>query len=155
LDIIAQAALDGGNTIKRIQNFTRRRADKDFLIHDISQLTTDAVDITRTRWKDEAELAGRQINVRTELAQNLHCAGDATELREVFINLILNSVDAMPKGGDLTISVQRRGDLCVIKFTDTGQGMPEDVRSRIFDPFFTTKGIEGNGLGLSVSYGII
>ncbi|HZS43936.1 MAG TPA: GAF domain-containing protein [Blastocatellia bacterium] len=155
LEIIAQAALDGGNTIKRIQNFTRRRADRDFLTHDITRLITDAVDITRTRWKDEAELAGRKISVKTELSPYLFCEGDATELREVFINLILNSVDAMPRGGELKIIAKAEDQCCVIKFIDTGVGMTEDVRNRIFDPFFTTKGVEGTGLGLSVSYGII
>jgi CheY-like chemotaxis protein len=155
LDIITQAALDGGNTIKRIQNFTRRRADRDFLVHDVNRLLSDAVDITRTRWKDESELAGRHINVRTDLASELLCAGDATELREVFINLILNAIDAMPQGGELSITTRFEDDCCVIRIKDTGEGMPEEVRSRIFDPFFTTKGVDGNGLGLSVSYGIV
>ena len=155
LDIITQAAMDGGNTIKRIQNFTRRRADRDFLVHDINRLVSDAVDITRTRWKDESELAGRRIDVKTGLSSEMLCAGDATELREVFINLILNAVDAMPGGGELSITTESEDESCVIRFKDTGEGMPEEVRSRVFDPFFTTKGVDGNGLGLSVSYGIV
>jgi CheY-like chemotaxis protein len=81
--------------------------------------------------------------------------GSASELREVFVNLIVNAVDAMPLGGHLNISCERAGEHLSLLFTDTGLGMSEDVRERIFEPFYTTKGAHGTGLGLAVSYGII
>jgi CheY-like chemotaxis protein len=81
--------------------------------------------------------------------------GNASELREVFVNLIVNAVDAMPTGGNLSISCAREDDKLCLRFTDTGMGIPEDVRERIFEPFYTTKGAHGTGLGLAVSYGII
>jgi two-component system cell cycle sensor histidine kinase/response regulator CckA len=76
-------------------------------------------------------------------------------LREVFVNLIVNAVDAMPEGGSLSISSLKQGARLCLQFADSGAGMSEDVRQKIFDPFFTTKGAQGTGLGLSVSYGII
>jgi CheY-like chemotaxis protein len=85
----------------------------------------------------------------------LRMNGSASELREVFVNLIVNAVDAMPKGGKLTISCEPVGSELRLRFADTGTGMPEDVRQKIFDPFFSTKGAQGTGLGLSVSYSII
>src|SRR5438046_5500460 len=81
--------------------------------------------------------------------------GNASELREVFVNLIVNAVDAMPQGGRLAISCAREGNRLSLSFADNGTGMPEDVREKIFEPFFSTKGAHGTGLGLSVSYSII
>jgi CheY-like chemotaxis protein len=90
------------------------------------------------------------------LAEPAHYTlGNASELREVFVNLIVNAVDAMPAGGRLSISCAREGERLWLRFTDTGMGIPEDVRERIFEPFYTTKGAHGTGLGLAVSYGII
>ncbi len=83
---------------------------------------------------------------------------DANQVQQVFINIILNSADAMPDGGILTIATQAApGDAdAQIQFADTGLGIPEKDLHRIFDPFFTTKGDKrGTGLGLAVSYGII
>jgi len=83
---------------------------------------------------------------------------DANQVQQVLINIILNSADAMPAGGILTITTQAApGDAYVqVQFTDTGVGIPEKDLHRIFDPFFTTKGDKrGTGLGLAVSYGII
>jgi GAF domain-containing protein/CheY-like chemotaxis protein len=85
-------------------------------------------------------------------------------LKQVFLNLVINAIDAMPTGGRLHISTalgqiqvgsgqQPRPAVCV-EFTDTGEGMSPDTQSRIFEPFFTTKE-SGTGLGLSISYGII
>jgi len=76
-------------------------------------------------------------------------------LREVFVNLIVNAVDAMPQGGSLTICCNRKGERLRLRFADTGTGMKEEVRERVFEPFYTTKGVHGTGLGLAVSYGII
>jgi PAS domain S-box-containing protein len=81
---------------------------------------------------------------------------DRYMLEQVFMNLILNAVQAMRSGGVITIRTKLSDERCAIEIEDTGCGIPATVLPRIFDPFFTTKGTgEGTGLGLSVSLGII
>jgi CheY-like chemotaxis protein len=69
--------------------------------------------------------------------------------------MIVNAVDAMPRGGRLLITCRRVDDRLQLRFSDNGMGMPDDVKEKIFEPFFSTKGAQGTGLGLSVSYSII
>jgi CheY-like chemotaxis protein len=76
-------------------------------------------------------------------------------LLDVLVNMVFNAVHAMPAGGHLTLAAEVVDNQVVLSVSDTGTGMTPDVRSRVFDPFFTTKGVEGMGLGLSVSYGVI
>jgi len=81
--------------------------------------------------------------------------GDTNQLWQVFVNIIMNAIQAMPEGGDLTIKTYRNGqDSIWISFKDTGIGMDKEDLSKIFDPFFTKKDA-GTGLGLSISYSII
>lgn len=87
-------------------------------------------------------------------------AADPNQIQQVFLNLLINSADAMEERGGVTIAsrmVKDNGSKFIeIEFTDTGPGIPEDIRGKIFEPFFTTKPEgKGTGLGLSVSYGII
>lgn len=80
----------------------------------------------------------------------------ADEIKQVFINLLTNATESMPKGGRLAIKLFRKADTVEIHFSDTGCGMTPDVRDRIFDAFFTTKAaVKGVGLGLPVCWGII
>lgn len=96
----------------------------------------------------------KAVEIRKELAPISKVVADANQLSQVFVNLILNAVDAMPEGGTLTIrSAEDDGDVRV-EFEDSGAGIPEENLKRVFDPFYTTKD-KGTGLGLSVSYGII
>ncbi len=82
--------------------------------------------------------------------------GNVGELEQVFINLLINAQNAMPKGGRLKVSAQALGDTIEVRFADTGVGIPPELLERIFTPFFTTRSDEGGtGLGLAVSYGII
>ncbi|RLA78585.1 MAG: PAS domain-containing sensor histidine kinase, partial [Deltaproteobacteria bacterium] len=84
--------------------------------------------------------------------------GNAGQLKQVFMNIMINAADAMNGCGTLTIRTRpsEDGDEVIIEFTDTGEGIPDDVLPRIFDPFFTTKEVgKGTGLGLSMSYGIV
>jgi len=155
LDIIQTAAEDAAATVRRIQTFARKAPAKEFEVIDVSSLLNDAVEITRTRWQNEAQLRGLEYEVTLEASEGQHAYGSASELREVFVNLIVNAVDAMPEGGKLAISSHRENDHLRLRFADSGTGMPEDVRQKIFEPFFSTKGAHGTGLGLSVSYSII
>ena len=155
LNIIQTAAEDAAATVRRIQTFARKSPVKEFELLEVRGLLNDAVEITRTRWENEARLRGLEYDVRLEADEESTTYGSASELREVFVNLIVNAVDAMPKGGKLSIRCRRVGDEIELQFTDTGIGMPEDVQQKVFEPFFSTKGAHGTGLGLSVSYSII
>ncbi|MDP2276623.1 MAG: ATP-binding protein [Nitrospirota bacterium] len=81
---------------------------------------------------------------------------DENKMSQVFMNIMINAVQAMDDGGRLTIRTKADDGFCVVSIEDTGGGIAPDIMSHIFDPFFTTKGIgEGTGLGLSVSKGIV
>lgn len=155
VEIIQTAAEDAAATVRRIQTFARKSPAKEFELLDVSSLLNDAIEITRTRWQNEARLRGLDYQVVLNAEKGQFTFGSASELREVFVNLIVNAVDAMPGGGELTIGCISDGARLRLQFADTGTGMPEDVRQKIFDPFYTTKGAQGTGLGLSVSYSII
>lgn len=110
------------------------------------------------------QLAGNQIRlagikVRGEVEENVPAVyGDRNQLTQVFLNLVLNALDAMPGGGTLMITVERSRDagFVDVSFTDTGVGIPAQHIGSVFDPFFSTKKqAKGTGLGLSVSLGII
>lgn len=155
LDIIQTAAEDAAATVRRIQTFARKSAVKEFEPVDVTSLLNDAVEITRTRWQNEARIRGLEYEVKLNAEKEQYTYGSASELREVFVNMIVNAVDAMPRGGRLLITCRRLDDRLQLHFSDNGMGMPEDVQQKIFEPFFSTKGAHGTGLGLSVSYSII
>jgi PAS domain S-box-containing protein len=77
------------------------------------------------------------------------------ELRQVFLNLVTNSIQAMPHGGTLRLSVRERAGQTVVSIVDTGSGIRADDRARLFEPFFSTKAAQGTGLGLWISKGIV
>ena len=155
LEVIERAALDGAQAVRRVQEFTRLRQDEHFEALDVKEVLQGVLELTRSAWEAESKRRGIMLAVALDLRAMQLVAGNASELREVFTNLILNALDAMPWGGTLTLSsADADGEVC-IRVTDTGVGMDAETRVRIFDPFFTTKPVKGTGLGLSVAYGII
>lgn len=95
-----------------------------------------------------------RISLKKELKPIPSIKGDPEGLQEVFVNLIQNAIEAMPQGGTLTLRTYSEDHRVAAEVSDTGRGIPEEIRERIFDPFFSTRH-EGVGLGLSIAYRII
>jgi signal transduction histidine kinase len=95
-----------------------------------------------------------QIKITLEIEDDATIFGNWTNVSQIFMNLLINSVDAMPNGGEIVISARLVETKCEIQFLDNGTGIPIDVINRIFDPFFTTKE-QGTGLGLHVVKNIV
>jgi signal transduction histidine kinase/DNA-binding NarL/FixJ family response regulator len=155
LETVIKVGNDAARTVKRIQEFTRMRKARPFQPVNLTHLVGEVVDITRSRWKDEADARGIRYDVVTEGASVPPVAGDPSELREALTNIIFNALDVMPEGGRLVVRTGVEGNRVFCSIRDTGVGMTEEVKQRIFEPFFTTKGERGTGLGLSVVYGIV
>jgi signal transduction histidine kinase len=155
IDVIIQAALDATQTVKRIQEFTRVRRSRDFRTVDVRQIIDEVLEMTRSRWKDEAEGRGIRYEIKVKGDVVPPVEGEPSELREALTNILFNALDAMPEGGAVTFTTGAKDGRVLCSVADSGIGMPEDVRQRVFDPFFTTKGERGTGLGLSVVYGIV
>lgn len=156
LKTIEKASKDGAETVRRIQEFTGKRRDREFIPLSLNDLVNEVIAITEPRWKDQTQKKGIHIELIKNLRKVPPILGNPSELREVLTNIIFNAVDAMPKGGRITLSTQPHSeDWVEMRIEDTGIGMNEEVKKKIFDPFFTTKGVTSSGLGMSVSYGII
>jgi signal transduction histidine kinase len=161
--IIAEQSARITRIIQRLLDFARRKVGH----------TTQGVNLNELCLTTMELLGGQFQNVKIKTA--LHRAeglpkvdGDPDRLQQVLLNLLLNAIQAMPEGGSVRVETtevtrQRPGlELApeqlfvLIEITDTGPGIPEDVREKIFEPFFTTKeGRGGTGLGLAVCSGIV
>jgi len=155
LEIIQRTAQDGAEVVRRVQRFSRVQPVSDVAV-DLNQLMQEVVELTRPRWHDEAQLRGARVEVKVEAGVIGAAAGEPAPLREVLMNLLLNAADAIPQGGGtVTLKTWSKDDRVYCSVTDTGAGMPEEVRRRALEPFFTTKGPKATGLGLSVAYGTL
>lgn len=95
-----------------------------------------------------------QVAIGTELGNIPLVPGDPTALQEVIVNLIQNAIEAMPGGGQLKLRTLAEDHRVILEVSDTGKGIPEEIREKIFDPFYSTRH-EGVGLGLSIVYRIV
>jgi signal transduction histidine kinase/ActR/RegA family two-component response regulator/uncharacterized membrane protein affecting hemolysin expression len=167
LQNIKTAGEDIAHIVSRMREFYRKREDQDALTPvNLNKIAIQVVDLTRPRWRDIPQARGITILMQTNLANNLpSITGNESELREAITNLILNSVDAMPDGGTLSIRTrvigfsprstgEQTGSHVALEIGDTGMGMSEATRKRCLEPFFSTKGKHGTGLGLAMVYGI-
>jgi len=144
-------------------------------------LIKQVIGFTMPRWKEMAQANGITYQIIRKGVKTLPSVlGSPSELRETILNIINNALDAMPKGGVITVSTryvlskqsgveskkdkvsklkaensELKSDFIEISFADTGNGMTHEVEKKMFDPFFTTRSPEGTGLGMSISYGII
>lgn len=150
------AAEDARNVVARLREFYRPAGVQDVRVPvDLNSVVEHAVSLTAPKWQGTKRAEGVQISVSTDLAEIPPVAGAASELREMLINFIFNSVDAMPQGGTISIRTRVENSKVVIAVADTGVGMDSEERARCLEPFFTTKGDHGTGLGLAVVYGIV
>ncbi|MBT6228255.1 MAG: PAS domain S-box protein, partial [Candidatus Scalindua sp.] len=155
---IIKAGDDGAEIVKNMLKFAKPEGEdrSDYIFFDINELLNDAIDFTAPRWRNMAQAQGIDYTIEKEgMSEIPEALCNTTELREVFINIMNNSMDAMPDGGSISFSTWSDDGTVLISISDTGKGMPEEVKRKIFDPFFTTRRPLGTGLGMSVSYSII
>jgi two-component system NtrC family sensor kinase len=119
--------------------------------------------INQTLMLLDSEMKKNGIAVRHEMrADDASVEADQAQLKQVFLNVLLNSAQAMTGGGTITVSMADKpngtaiesGDSVRVTIADTGPGIPPEAMRRVFDPFYTTKET-GTGLGLSITYGIV
>jgi len=143
-------------TTRGLDVFSRTKNDpSDVVLFDLKKIVKEAIALTDPRLKSEDETHGVKINLKTYLRSVSPIEGDPNAIRDVIANLILNAVDAMPKGGDLYLTTEENAGHVFIYIQDNGLGVADAVKERIFDPCFTANGRDGMGLGLSLSYAII
>ena len=155
LKTIEKVTKDSAQTVRRLQDFTRKRVHQELFKVDVNAIIRDCIEITKPKWKDESQSRGVRIEIVPTLEDIPPVSGNASELREVFTNMIFNAIEAMPGGGKIDVRTFRKRKEVVTQISDTGMGITEEVKKKIFEPFFTTKPFTNAGLGLSMSYGII
>ena len=152
IDVIRAETMRASQVVKDLLAFARRRGPER------APLDLNAV-VARTVRMRQYQLSEASVQLETELADDLPSVmGDARQLQQVCLNLLTNAVQAMTpqSGGDLRVRSYAVDGAVRLEVSDSGPGIPAEVRAHIFEPFFTTKKEgEGTGLGLSVSYGIV
>ena len=150
VDVIVKETIRCREIVKRLLDFARQTKPQKQRV-DVNSIIESIILLVRN------QTSFRDISVQKNLSDKIpEIMADKDQIQQVFINIIINAAEAMSKGGTLIIDtlLSSAEDFIMIKFADTGQGIPENLKEKIFDPFYTTKE-NGTGLGLSISYGII
>jgi len=117
--------------------------------HDIHVVLESILDSLKAKFDSKRIKVSRNFN-----SQLLEINVDKEQITRAFSNVMINSIEAMPNGGRMTVVTKSGGKFFVLRIQDTGEGIPEEDIIRIFDPFFSSKA-SGVGLGLSMTYGIV
>lgn len=156
-NILKEASL-GMHTLKRLQTFAGARYHDESgaaEVVDLSELVSQAVDMTSPWWKNAAEKAGTCIKFSRKLEPRCTVRGNRGELFEMVVNLIKNATEALPSGGMIEVKTLVSENSVFLRVTDNGVGIPEENLTKVFEPFWTTKGERGTGIGLSSAFGIV
>ncbi|MBI2923192.1 MAG: PAS domain-containing sensor histidine kinase [Planctomycetes bacterium] len=150
LDRIVAASMHARGIIRQLMTFARQTPPETRPL-DLNEVVRDALGFV------ESGAAKSGVAIVKKLAPSLPAVpGDASQLKQVLINLMVNAIQAMPSGGTLTVETGSRGGEALLAVEDTGTGIAHGIRDKIFLPFFTTKDVnQGTGLGLSVVQGIV
>jgi PAS domain S-box-containing protein len=136
LEMINTTAKDASNIVNRLREFYRYRDKSEvFAPVNLNHLVEETISLTQPKWKTQAETRGISIRAETDLQEVPPVLGNAAELREALTNLIFNAVDAMPRGGTVTIRTRSHDSRVTLEVADTGSGMTEAVRRRCLEPF--------------------
>jgi len=155
LEAIRSSACAAADVVRRLREFYRPEDALDTTNVNLGGLADQAILLAEPAWKAQAQAEGRDIRVVNEIGDLPPIPVNESRLREALVNLVLNAVDAMPKGGAIRLSAECAAETVTLRVSDTGAGMSDDVRKRCFEPFFTTKGKRGSGLGLAMVYGVV
>jgi len=155
LEVIQRATFDAADVVRRVLGFTAVQPVAEHGAVDLNEMVREVVELTRPRWRDEAQMHALDLDVTLELGELPRVAGEGPALREVIMNLVFNAIDAMQASGRIRITTWAADRWAYCAITDTGTGMSDEVRRHAFEPFFTTKGPQGTGLGLSVAHSIV
>jgi len=148
---IVSGALNARDVVRKLLLFARRAPTTKTAI----DLEADVVEDVLSLFEDRCAKDGVEV-VRAFGGDIPRIAADAAQLKQVLVNLVVNALQAMPRGGTLTVSTMAGKDRVSLVVEDTGVGMTQDVLSKVFLPFYTTKGPgQGTGLGLAVVHGIV
>jgi len=147
LEIINHEIERANRVIKGLLDFAKT-SKSDFSVIKLQELMENLIVITRTYGQNHG------VDTIFNCKENIRVYGDKDKLKQAFINIIFNGIEAMDNGGVLEAGIERRDDWALIFFRDTGRGMDRQTIDRIFNPFFTTKD-RGTGLGLSITHNII
>ena len=155
LRVAERAVRDAADVLKSLTAFCRTQPMPAMQPLDLNHVVAEAVELSAPTWRDEPKARSAEITLHLERGELVPVLGSVPALRQVLLNLVVNAVEAMPKGGSLTLRtwLDDGGVHCLI--TDTGIGMSPEVRRRALEPFQTTKGPKTRGLGLAVAHGIV
>lgn len=156
-ETIIKVVEDAAIRIQTIQRFKSKKQEKNqYSAVNLNTVAADVISQSQPLWIEQAERNGIKINIVTKFVMLPDISANGSELRIALYNIIKNSIEAMPKGGQIIIETGIRATNVFMKITDTGVGMDENIKTRIFQPFYTTKGFElGRGLGMSGTFTII
>jgi len=152
LEAINRAIEDAAQTVARVRELGMRRVAGRNETMQLAEIVGQAIDLTTTSIEGRYLISGKAIRIVSFLEAGLpKVRGPASELRQVFLNLLLNASDAMPQGGTIRVESEVEQDTVTVRICDQGTGIAPQNLERIFEPFFTTKGPRGTGLGLSLA----